>query len=116
MSGVSADPAEQLGAKNSISPKNDFRSFCSNVTICKVREFKIARKIEIIENRTNNRKCLHKKSHGKNLDNRNKNRIRSLSEVSHRSLTVVTNIAEALRCDAIAIPDFKYHTYSPLYD
>ena len=39
----------------------------------------------------------------KNLDNRNKNRIHSLSEVSHRtshrSLTVVTNIAEALRCD-----------------
>ena len=55
------------------------------------------------ENRTNNRKCQHKKSHRKNLDNRNKNRIRSLSEVSHRtshrSLTVVTNIAEALRCD-----------------
>ena len=34
--GVSADPAEQLGAKNSISPKNDLRSFCTNVTICKI--------------------------------------------------------------------------------
>ena len=97
MSGVSADPAEQLSAKNSISPKNDFRSFCSNVTICKICEFKIAQRIE---NRTNNRKCQHKTSHRKNSDNRNKNRIRSLSEVSHRtshrSLTVVTNIAEAL--------------------
>ena len=56
---VSVDPAEELGAKNSISPKNDLglRSFCTNVSICKIREFKIARKIEIIENRTNNRKC-----------------------------------------------------------
>ena len=51
----------------------------------KIREFKIAQKIEIIENRTNNCKCQHKKSHRKNLDNRNKNRIRSLREVSHRT-------------------------------
>ena len=34
--GTAADPAEQVGAKNSISPKNDLRSFCTNVTICKI--------------------------------------------------------------------------------
>ena len=66
-------------------------------------------KNQIIENCTNNRKSEHKKSHRKNLDNRNENRIHSLSEVSHRtshrSLTVITNIAEALQCDAIAIRD-----------
>ena len=52
MLGVNVDPAEQLGAKNLISLKNDLsvRSFCTNVTICKIREFKIARKIEIIAN------------------------------------------------------------------
>ena len=32
LSGVSADPSEQLGAKNSILPKNDLRSFCTNMT------------------------------------------------------------------------------------
>ena len=77
---------------------------------CIISEFKIAKKIEIIENRTNNRKCKHKKLHQKNLDNRNKNRICSLSKVSHRtsqrSLVVITNIAEPLRCDAIAIPGY----------
>ena len=36
MSGVSADPEEQLGAKNSISPKNDLRSFSTNVTYVKL--------------------------------------------------------------------------------
>ena len=35
VSGISADPEKQLGAKNSISPKNDLRSFCTNVTIWK---------------------------------------------------------------------------------
>ena len=32
VSSVSADPEEQVGAKNSISPKNDLGSFCTNVT------------------------------------------------------------------------------------
>ena len=35
VSSISADPEEQVGAKNSISPKNDLRSFCTNVTIYK---------------------------------------------------------------------------------
>ena len=34
-SGIIADPEEQLGAKHSISPKNDLGSFCTDVTICK---------------------------------------------------------------------------------
>ena len=34
MPGISADPEEKLGAKNSISSKNDLFSFCTNVTIC----------------------------------------------------------------------------------
>ena len=80
MLGVSAGPAEQLGAKNSISLKKDLRSFCTNVAMRKIWEFKITQKIEMIENR----KCQHKKSHRKNLNNHYKNRIRSLSEVSHR--------------------------------
>ena len=36
MSSVNADPEEQVGAKNSISPKSDLSSFCTNVTISKL--------------------------------------------------------------------------------
>ena len=74
------------------------------LTVCKkFGKYESSKLLKIIENRTNNCKCKHKKSYPKNLDNRNKNRICSLSKVSHRtshrSLVVIINIAEPLRCD-----------------
>ena len=108
---ISADPAEQLGAENSISPKNDLLSFCTSVAMRKICEFKIAQKMEIIENHTKNRECQHKKSHRKKLDNRNKNRIRSLSEVSHRiavqqSLQISQNLFDAMRLPSLQYTNF----------